>query len=112
MITKPVFERKLICILLIITLLSGKIFSQITGITFYPFKQFLVTGQTKELTFELVPSTYSLSVIKFISSDTNIVNVDNKGYINGRNPGWAYVYALSKYSTAGDMIEVFVRDDK
>jgi enterochelin esterase-like enzyme len=111
MTTEPAFERNFICILLTLTLLSGKSFSQITEITFYPFKQFLVTGQTKELTFEMVPSTYSLSVIKFSSSDTNIVTVDNKGYITGRNPGWAYVYALSKYSTAGDMIEVFVRDD-
>ncbi|KPL11297.1 MAG: hypothetical protein AMS26_20235 [Bacteroides sp. SM23_62] len=85
--------------------------SQITEITFYPFKHFLLVGQTKQLTFELVPDHYSISVIDFLSSDTNIVNIDEEGYMTGKNPGWAYVYALSKYSTAGDMAEVFVRDD-
>ena len=109
--TKPVIVTAFINLIMILILIPGKGFGQIKEITFYPFKQFILVGQTRELTFNLVPSTYSKSVIKFTSSDTNIVTVDNQGYITGKKPGWAYVYALSKYSTAGDMMEVFVRDD-
>jgi len=108
---KSIIGTTFISLLMILFLLPHISFSQITGITFYPFKQFILVGQTKELTFELVPSHYSLSAIEFRSSDTNLVTVDDQGYITGKKPGWAYVYALSKYSTAGDMMEVFVRDD-
>ena len=52
--------------------------SQITEITFQPFKHFLLVGQTKQLTFELVPENYSISVIEFVSSDTNIVTIDEE----------------------------------
>ena len=97
--------------LLILILLPCPGQSQITEITFIPFKHFLLAGQTKELPFIHEPEHYSISVIEFISSDTNIVTVGEEGYMTGKNPGWAYVYALIKYSTAGDMAEVFVRDD-
>jgi enterochelin esterase-like enzyme len=97
--------------ILILFLLPGQGQCQITEITFEPFKHFLLVGQTKQLTFVLVPEHYSISVIDFISSDTSIVTIDEEGYMTGKKPGWAYVYALSKYSTAGDMAEVFVRDD-
>ncbi len=108
---KSTLLLSIICMLMILILLPRLGQSQITEITFQPFKHFLLVGQTKQLTFELVPENYSISVIEFVSSDTNIVTIDVEGYMTGKNPGWAYVYALSKYSTAGDMAEVFVRDD-
>jgi enterochelin esterase-like enzyme len=108
---KPLLGTVLISFMLISILLPCNSYGQITSITFYPFKQFILVGQTKQLTFELIPSTYSLAAIKFMSSDTNLITVDDKGYITGKKPGWAYVYVLSKYSTAGDMMEVFIRDD-
>ncbi len=84
---------------------------QITDITFQPFKQFLLVGETKELPFNHTPEHYSISVIDFSSSDTNVLTVDETAYATGKNPGWAYVIAKSKYSPFGDMIEVHVRDD-
>jgi enterochelin esterase-like enzyme len=99
------------CTLLAMILLPSHGLSQITDIAYYPFKQFLLVGETKELPFVHTPEHYSISVIEFSSSDTNILTVDEKSYATGRKPGWAYVTAKSKYSPFGDMIEVHVRDD-
>ena len=98
-----------ICLALLMIMKPGQ--GQITGITFYPYKQFLLVGQTKEFIYELVPDHYSPSVIKWETSDSSVVVVDQEGFATGISPGWAYVYSLSKYSTAGDMCEVHVRDD-
>ena len=87
-------------------------YAQITEITFKPYnKQFMITGQTKEFPIIITPDTYNKSVIRFETSDSNVVTVDEEGFATGINPGFAYVYALSKYSTAGDMCLVHVRDD-
>jgi hypothetical protein len=98
-------------LLLILIFLTGPGLAQITDITFYPFKQFLLVRETKELPFVHTPEHYSVSVIEFNSSDTNILTVDDAAYATGKNPGWAYVMAKSKYSPFGDLIEVHVRDD-
>ncbi len=111
MIKKSTMHNRILFLLLVIILFPAMGISQITEITMYPFKHFMVVGQTLEITFELVPDHYSKSAIDFWSSDTNIVNIDKNGFATAKSPGWAYVYAVSKYSTAGDFCEVHVRDD-
>ncbi|KPL11298.1 MAG: hypothetical protein AMS26_20240 [Bacteroides sp. SM23_62] len=101
----------IVCMLLALILLPRQGQSQITDIAYYPFKQFLLVGETKELPFVHTPEHYSISVIDFSSSDTSILTVDEESYATGKKPGWAYVTAKSKYSPFGDMIEVHVRDD-
>jgi enterochelin esterase-like enzyme len=109
--TKPFLPTLINSIILLLFLLPGKGFCQITQIKYVPSKQFLLVGQTRQLPFEKIPDTYSISVIKFISSDTVVATVDEEGYVTARKPGWANIWALSKYSIAGDLVEVHVRDD-
>ncbi len=109
--TKPFLPVLITSLILVLFLLSGKGFCQLTEIKYVPSKQFLIVGQVKQFPFEKVPSTYSISVIKFISSDTTVATVDEEGYVTAKKPGWANILALSKYSTAGDFVEVHVRDD-
>jgi enterochelin esterase-like enzyme len=109
--TKPDLIKLLTCIMLISILLPVTGFSQLTEIKYTPYKQFLLTRQTMLCPFSLVPATYSVSAVRFYSSDTSVAIVDDKGNVTGREPGWANIYAVSKYSIAGDLVEVHVRDD-
>jgi enterochelin esterase-like enzyme len=111
MIKKSTLSNRVLILLMVMILLPTRGTGQITEITMYPFKHFMVVGQTIEITFELIPEHYSYSVIDFWSSDTNIVTIDKNGFATAKSPGWAYVYIVSKYSTAGDFCEVHVRDD-